>query len=171
MLTMPSAKSAFGIVNVKLRNLVAKSAYLLLLIRSEERLRLLLLLSSSSSSLLELELELLDELDLLVVAERVRELLDDETRDEFVDVGRVFVGVVVTAGVLRCVRLLLLLLVRRREFEDEEEEPERLEEEVMDLLKILEDLSVTADELLLSVFTLDRVFCRILRLLSVFRFE
>ena len=170
MLTMPSAKSAFGIVNVKLRNLVAKSAYLLLLIRSEERLRLLLLSSSSSSSLLELELELLDELDLLVVAERVRELLDDETRDEFVDVGRVFVGVVVTAGVLRCVRLLLLLLVRRREFEDEEE-PERLEEEVMDLLKILEDLSVTADELLLPVFTLDRVFCRILLLLSVFRFE
>ena len=168
MLTMPCAKSALGIVNVKLRNLVAKSAYLLLLIRSEERLRLLLLSSSSSSSLL--ELELLDELDLLVVAERVRELLDDETRDEFVDVGRVFVGVVVTAGVLRCVRLLLLLLVRRRE-SDDEEEPERLEEEVMDLLKILEDLSVTADELLLPVFTLDRVFCRILRLLSMFRFE
>lgn len=169
MLTMPSEKSVLGIVNVKLRNLVAKSVYLLLLIRSEERLRLLLL-SSSSSSLLELELELLDERVLLGVDERVRELLDDVTRDEFVDVGRVFVGVVVTAGVLRCVRLLLLLLVRRRELDDEEE-PERLEEEVMDLLKILEDLSVTADELLLPVFTLDRVFCRILRLLSVFRFE
>ena len=148
----------------KLRNLVAKSVYLLLLIRSEERLRLLLSSSSSSSSLL--ELELLDERVLLVVAERVRELLDDVTRDEFVDVGRVFVGVVVTAGVLRCV---LLLLVRRRELDDEE--PERLEEEVMDLLKILEDLSVTADELLLPVFTLDRVLFRILRLLSVFRFE
>ena len=112
-----------------------------------------------------LELELLDERVLLVVAERVRELLDDVTRDEFVGVGRVFDCVVVTVGVLRCV----LLLVRRRELDDEE--PERLEEDVMDLLKILEDLSVTADELLLPEFTLDRVLCRILRLLSVFRFE
>ena len=164
---MPSAKYALGIVNVKLRKLVAGSVYLLLLIRSEERLRLLL--SSSSSSSLLLELELLDERVLLVVAERVRELLDDVTRDEFVDVGRVFDCVVVTAGVLRCVRLLLLL-VRRRELDDEEE-LERLGEEVMDLLKILEDLSVTADELLLPEFTLERVFCRIFRLLSVFRFE
>ena len=153
----------------KLRKLVARSIYLLLLIRSEERLRLLLSSSSSSSLLLELELELLDERVLLVVAERVRELLDDVTRDEFVDVGRVFDCVVVTAGVLRCVRLLLLL-VRRRELDDEEE-LERLGEEVMDLLKILEDLSVTADELLLPEFTLDRVLCRILCLLSVFRFE
>ena len=148
----------------KLRKLVAWSVYLLLLIRSEDRLRLLLS-SSSSSSLL--ELELLDERVLLVVAERVRELLDGVTRDEFVDVGRVFDCVVVTAGVLRCVRLLLLL-VRSRELDDEE--PERLED-VMDLLKILEDLSVTADELLLPEFTLDRVLYRILRLLSVFRFE
>lgn len=139
--------------------LVAKRVYLLLLIRSDERLRLL---SSSSSSLL----ELLDERDLLV--ERVRELLDDVTRDEFVDVGRVFVGVVVTAGALRCVRLLLLL-VRRRELDDEE--PERLEEEVMDLLKKLEDLSLTAGEPLLPIFTLERVLYRILRLLSVFMFE
>lgn len=144
----------------KLRKLVAWSVYLLLLIRSEERLRLLVS-SSPSSSLL----ELLDERVLLVVAERVRELLDGVTRDDLVDVGRVFDCVVVTFGVLRCV----LLLVRRRELDDEE--PERLEEEVMDLLKILEDLSVTADELLLPVFTLERVLCRILRLLSVLRFE